>query len=155
MIVSLIAAALSILAVIIGVLAFRGRKKHRKIVLLGERQTGKTRLFSYLSRKETKDSYTLPTVEAHEEQVTPTVTLVDTPGGTLKNMQKVAEDLSSRDLILFLYNKKNAVPPKGVQARMIRIYTGEENDDDSDYSIPLKEKELPYDKLSHLSSSLF
>lgn len=155
MLVSFIAVLLSILAVVIGVIVFRDRKKHRKIVILGERQTGKTRLFVYLSRKEVEGTQTLPTMEVYEEQVTPTVTLVDTPGGTTKSIQKSAEDLAPGDLILFLYNRKSTSPPKNIQARMVRIYTGDGDDTDADYSIAMKEKNLAYDKLSQLASSLF
>ncbi|KAI5170592.1 hypothetical protein NEFER03_0051 [Nematocida sp. LUAm3] len=116
---------IGIIAIIIAVLVLR-KEKERKVILMGERGTGKTKLFSYLCRKYVKGVRTLPSMEEVTQRVSGSVLLVDTPGVQRDQIKRKAEGLTQRDTVLYLYkNESHKVSFNGVRCKVVEIYAGE------------------------------
>ncbi|EHY65265.1 hypothetical protein NERG_01711 [Nematocida ausubeli] len=124
-----IAIVVCIVALLSAVLAFRQPpKKRRQIVIIGKKGTGKTRLFLALSNKNKEGIRTIPSVDPSKELLGRAAVLVDLPGADSFESLKDTWTLSSRDLIIYMFNKKEDENPKGVDASIpiYKIYTGKD-----------------------------
>ncbi|KAI5185240.1 hypothetical protein NEHOM01_0698 [Nematocida homosporus] len=117
---------------LISIFLFRRPAKIRQVLLMGERGTGKTRLFLALSQKESSHARTLPTLEESAEKLSNTLIILDRPGDAPDHVHQLSS-LSSSDIILFFFHHPASQPPRRTSAKIITIYTGTAKDITADY----------------------
>ncbi|OAG31689.1 hypothetical protein NEDG_00164 [Nematocida displodere] len=116
----------------------------KKIVIIGGRGTGKTKLFLALSKKEAEGANTLPTVEENVEKLPNGTLLIDTPGHKKIHMTKTLSSLAPTDTVLYLFNKREGASLGHIlPGRIVKIYTGpgEVDRQYSKYSLSVKDAE--------------
>ncbi|KAI5191768.1 hypothetical protein NEMIN01_1659 [Nematocida minor] len=122
-----IAIVVALLAIAATVWAFsKKQKKKRQVVLIGRKGVGKTRLFLALARKHSPSQRTIPSFDVKKEKISSGVVLVDTPGANSFESMSLLEDLSSDDIVLYIFNKSAYEVPEKLEtrARISKIYTG-------------------------------
>lgn len=122
----LLSLLVALLAGVLAVYCFRKpARRPKKVVLMGARNTGKTRLFLALSRREVAEARTVPTLEEHTERLPSGVLLVDTPGRLDAPSHPLLGTLAPSDVVLYLFNDASKLAPPETRCQVVRVYTGE------------------------------
>lgn len=121
---------LVVIVVLVITIKLFARIKHvtkRRVVIIGRKGTGKTKLFLGLIGKAHLYK-TLPSIDANREIVSGHIFLVDTPGTDSFEKLPILQELKKTDRVLYVFKKRAEEAEKKIEtcAPVIRIYTGDE-----------------------------
>lgn len=123
----IIATITTALLLLLTILAFTKRQKtKKKVVLIGPKGAGKTRLLLALSQNKDTKERTIPSIDTSRKPVDNTI-FIDTPGTDSLESIEALSGLTPKDTVLYVFKKKEDEKEiKGINSQIIRIYTGDE-----------------------------
>lgn len=137
-----LASIATVLLFLLTLFVFRRKEGPRKkVVIIGEKGTGKTRIFLALINRKDKEEKTIPSIDSTRKSMGSTI-LIDTPGRSTFEDVDVLKELSPKDTVLYVFNKKEKDIKKieGEKRKIIKVYTGSDHEAPKDsLSIEIKE----------------